>query len=70
MGGELLIYNLNQGVTGSSKVGPGSEFGFENCLQFFSLLPPTPETDPNQVRHTLGFDSDALPVPGELLIHC
>ncbi len=35
--------------------GSGSEFGFENPLPLFGLLPPAPETDPPQVRHTLGF---------------
>jgi len=35
--------------------GPGSEFGFKNLLRFFGLLPATPKTDPNKVRHTLGL---------------
>lgn len=32
-----------------------SEFGFENPLHFLNLLTPTLQTDPNQVRDTLGL---------------
>jgi len=39
--------------------GPGSEFGFENLLQIFALLPLNPQTDPTKVRHMLGFGYDA-----------
>jgi len=39
--------------------GPGSEFGFKNPLHFFGFLLPTPKTDPNQARHTLGFGNPA-----------
>ena len=42
------------------RLGPGSEFGFENVLCFFDLLPPAPQTDPAQVRHTFGFGYPAL----------
>jgi len=41
--------------------GPGSEFGFENLLHIFNLPPPTPKTEPTQVRHTLGFGYPAPP---------
>jgi hypothetical protein len=30
-------------------------FGFENLLLVFDLLPRPLQTDPNPVRHTLGF---------------
>ena len=40
-------------------LGPGSEFGFENPLRFLALPPPTPKTDPQPVRHTLGFGYNA-----------
>ena len=40
---------------------PGSEFGSGKPLRFFNLLTPTPKTDPNQVRHTLGFGFFAPP---------
>jgi len=35
--------------------GRSSEFGFRNSSQIFGLLPPNPQTDPNQDWHTLGF---------------
>lgn len=35
--------------------GTGSEFGVGSCLRFCNLLTPSPKTDPEQVRHTLGF---------------
>ena len=41
VGGELLIYTLNQGVKGSSKFGRAPKFGFENPLPFFNLLQPS-----------------------------
>ena len=43
----------------AAQLGPGSEFGFRNPLHFFALLAPTPKTDPNPVRHTLGFGYNA-----------
>ncbi len=42
------------------RLGRSSEFGFENPLRFFNLIPPIPQTDPNQVQHTLGFGFSAL----------
>jgi hypothetical protein len=41
-------------------LGPGAVFGFKTPLQIFGLLKVTPQTDPNPVRHTLGFDFPAL----------
>jgi hypothetical protein len=46
-------------IPGSQSFGPGSEFGFKNPLAFFNLLRPTPQTDPNSVRHTVGFGYNA-----------
>ena len=48
-------------------LGPGSEFGFENHLRFFALLAPIPQTEPNAVRHTLGFGCPAVPTKNQLL---
>lgn len=61
VGGELLIYTLNQGITRSNQFDHGSEFGFEKLLQICGLLPASSSTVPFQVRHTFGFWSDALP---------
>ena len=41
--------------------GPGSEFGFKNPLEILRLPTAIPQTDPSQVRHTLGFGLAALP---------
>ena len=51
----------------SDELGGGSEFGFEKLSRFFNLLQPSSETDPNQVRHTLGFGSRALTRQKKLL---
>ena len=50
------------------RFGPGSEFGFENPLRFLNFLPPAPQTDPTQVRHTLGFGFPAPLRQKKLLI--
>jgi len=57
------------GRSSESRVGfgLGSEFGFENPLQFFALLPLILRTDTNLVRHTLGFGFPALPRQKNLL---
>jgi hypothetical protein len=41
------------------RLGIGSEFGFEITLQVFDLLPPSSETDLQEVRHTFGFGYNA-----------
>jgi len=47
--------------------GPGSEFGFENPLQFFRLPPAGSEIDLIRVLHTLGFGYPGLRCQKNLL---
>ena len=47
--------------------GPGSEFGFKNPLEILRLPTAIPQTDPSQVRHTLGFGYPAPPCQKKLL---
>ena len=48
-------------AVGRNRFGPGSEFGFADLLPFLGLPVTCSETDPNKVRHTLGFGYPALP---------
>jgi hypothetical protein len=45
------------------------EFGFVNCLRFFGLWVNDSETDPTQVRHTLGLVLDQVPAQVEHVLH-
>ena len=46
-------------AVGRNRFGPGSEFGFADLLPFLGLPVTCSETDPNKVRHTLGFGYNA-----------
>jgi hypothetical protein len=59
---NLLFFKRMREHRGDRKLfGRGSVFGFKKPLLFFELLPAALETDPDQVRHTLGFGSRGLP---------
>jgi len=47
--------------------GPGSEFGFENPMQFFSLPSVGSEIDLARILHTLGFGCSGLHCQKNLL---
>jgi hypothetical protein len=56
--GEIEMRNTKEAI----QLGSASEFGFENCLDFFHLLTPHQQTDPNQVRPEFGLGGCMWPL--------